>query len=70
MAGGRPQKNEADKGKPYKVVLYTQQLDEIEKIFNDCDFSANRSEMIRASISLLKHFDKDFIKEEIISQRV
>jgi len=71
MAGGRPPKKPSQKGINKDITLYSTQLNQLKICMSSPlkDFKTNRSELIRAAISLLEHFDGDYLKECIIDQR-
>lgn len=71
MAGGRPPKKPNKKGINKDITLYLTQINQLEACMSSSlkGFKTNRSELIRAAISLLEHFDADYLKECIIGQR-
>jgi hypothetical protein len=72
VAGGRPKKKSADRGMKKYIIVYEKQLTELEDLKNNIrdNIKTNDSELIRVAISLLEHFENDFISECIIEQRI
>ena len=62
---GRPRKRPEEKGIIKRVNLYQDQINMVNQYVNNSSIKTNSSEVIRAAIMLLEHFDQSFLDSYI-----